>query len=61
MPFVSSWLSLASWLLTARSLAADWPQYLGPTRNGVYAGPPLSEKWPAGGPRVVWRKAVGRT
>ena len=40
-------------------LAADWPQYLGPTRNGVYTGPPLNEKWPAGGPRVVWKKAVG--
>jgi outer membrane protein assembly factor BamB len=40
--------------------AADWPQFLGPTRNGVYAGPPLAETWPAGGPRVVWRKKVGQ-
>src|SRR5580704_19327769 len=40
--------------------AADWPQFLGPTRNGVYAGPPLAESWPAGGPRVVWRKKVGQ-
>ena len=50
---------VASFLLTAPLLAADWPQYLGPTRNGVYAGAPLNEKWPAGGPRVVWKKAVG--
>jgi outer membrane protein assembly factor BamB len=48
-----------SLLLTASLMAADWPQYLGPTRNGVYAGPALNEKWPAGGPRVVWKKAVG--
>jgi outer membrane protein assembly factor BamB len=39
--------------------AADWPQFLGPTRNGVYTGPPLAETWPATGPRVVWRKQVG--
>jgi outer membrane protein assembly factor BamB len=38
---------------------SDWPQYLGPGRDGVYRGPALSEKWPAAGPRVVWRKAVG--
>jgi outer membrane protein assembly factor BamB len=39
--------------------AADWPQFLGPTRNGVYAGPPLAETWPPNGPRVVWRRQVG--
>lgn len=39
--------------------AADWPQFLGPARDGVYAGLELNEKWPAAGPRVVWRKPVG--
>ena len=39
--------------------ASDWPQFLGPTRNGVYTGPPLAATWPANGPRVVWRKQVG--
>ena len=39
--------------------AQDWPQILGPSRDGVYAGPPLADQWAAGGPRVVWRKAVG--
>jgi outer membrane protein assembly factor BamB len=38
---------------------ADWPQFLGPERNGVYNGPPLARSWPAGGPRVVWRRPVG--
>jgi hypothetical protein len=38
---------------------ADWPQFLGPTRNGVYAGPPLAKSWPTAGPRVVWRRPVG--
>jgi len=38
---------------------ADWPQYLGPDRNGVYSGPPLADAWPASGPRKVWQKSVG--
>ena len=45
-----TWLSLA---------AVDWPQYLGEGRDGVYKGPPLADSWPAGGPRVVWKKSVG--
>jgi outer membrane protein assembly factor BamB len=44
----------------SHATAQDWPQFLGPTRDGVYKGPPLAETWPAGGPRVVWRKMVGQ-
>jgi outer membrane protein assembly factor BamB len=40
--------------------AADWPQFLGPTRNGVYTGADLADVWPAEGPVVVWRKSVGQ-
>ncbi|HEV3215569.1 MAG TPA: PQQ-binding-like beta-propeller repeat protein [Vicinamibacterales bacterium] len=40
--------------------AYDWPQFLGPERNGVYRGPALSETWDASGPRVVWRKPIGQ-
>jgi outer membrane protein assembly factor BamB len=39
--------------------APDWPQYLGPERNGVYSGPPLADAWPASGPPKVWQKSVG--
>jgi outer membrane protein assembly factor BamB len=46
--------------LTTSVALADWPQHLGPTRNGVYSGPPLSESWGPSGPRVVWRKSVGQ-
>ena len=49
-------LLLASALLSA----ADWPQFLGPQRNGVYTGPPLATSWPAGGPRKVWEKHIGQ-
>jgi outer membrane protein assembly factor BamB len=39
--------------------AQDWPQFLGPQRNGVYSGPPLATIWPSGGPRKVWQKSIG--
>jgi len=45
--------------LTVGSASLDWPQYLGPSRNGVYSGPPLAATWPAGGPKKVWQKSVG--
>ena len=45
--------------LGAQTPTSDWPQFFGPTRNGVYTGPPLSDKWPAGGPKVLWRRDVG--
>ncbi len=44
----------------AQSPVADWPQFLGPDRTGVYRGPALAEAWPASGPRVVWQKPVGQ-
>src|SRR5688572_29238737 len=40
--------------------AQDWPQLLGPTRNGVYAGTNLLSTWPKEGPSVLWRKDVGQ-
>jgi outer membrane protein assembly factor BamB len=36
--------------------AADWPQYLGPERDGVYPGEALTRLWPSDGPKVLWRK-----
>ena len=38
---------------------SDWPQFLGPGRDGVYRGAALLEAWTERGPRVVWRKDVG--
>src|SRR6187549_3198649 len=58
----SSWLGLSvlTLALGVQAIAADWPQMLGPARNGVYAGPPLSETWGSAGPRVVWRRSIGK-
>jgi len=47
-------------MLTATSHAGDWPQFLGPARNGVYAGGELAEAWPKDGPPIVWQKQVGQ-
>ncbi len=38
------------------ALAADWPQFLGPTRNGISPDP---VSWPASGPSILWRKDAG--
>jgi outer membrane protein assembly factor BamB len=46
--------------LGAQTTVADWPQHLGPERNGVYRGPALADNWGAGGPKVVWTKPVGQ-
>ncbi len=43
----------------ATAIASDWPQFLGPNRNGVYEGAELAASWPSAGPTVVWQKAVG--
>ncbi|MGE0375231.1 MAG: PQQ-binding-like beta-propeller repeat protein [Planctomycetaceae bacterium] len=39
--------------------AGDWPQILGPHRNGVSDGERLAESWPEVGPPVLWSRAVG--
>jgi outer membrane protein assembly factor BamB len=61
---------LGPWLTLACALAlgvptgswaggADWPQFLGPTRDGVSPETGLAIQWPEKGPPVVWEKEVG--
>lgn len=52
--------ALVTLLLTTPIAASDWPQFLGPSRTGVYVGAPLNEKWPSSGPRTIWRKQIGQ-
>jgi outer membrane protein assembly factor BamB len=47
-------------LVAFHTSATDWPQFLGPTRNGVYAGADLAENWPKDGPPAVWQKSIGQ-
>ena len=38
---------------------ADYPQFLGPARDGVLAGPALARDWSATPPVELWRREVG--
>lgn len=42
----------------AAAAADDWPQWMGPKRDNVWYEKGLLEKFPAGGPKVVWRTKV---
>jgi outer membrane protein assembly factor BamB len=46
-------------VLAATASAGDWPQFLGPERNGVYHGTEIGVDWPNGSPPKVWEKKVG--
>jgi outer membrane protein assembly factor BamB len=39
--------------------AGDWPQILGPNRDGKAQGETLAENWPAGGPKQLWTYKLG--
>ena len=39
--------------------AGEWPQILGPQRNGLSTETGLLDSWPDQGPKVVWRAAGG--
>lgn len=46
-------------VLAQATLAADWPQLLGPARNGASSETGLLDIWPDRGPPVLWEHAVG--
>jgi outer membrane protein assembly factor BamB len=46
-------------LVCPAGLASDWPQWLGPDRDGVWRETGLVAKFPPGGPKVLWRTPLG--
>jgi outer membrane protein assembly factor BamB len=52
------WLALVL-LIPALALCANWPQFLGPNRDGVYPDDDIVDSFPGDGPEVVWEKNVG--
>lgn len=40
----------------APAVSGDWPQILGPQRDGTAVGERLADAWGAGGPREVWKR-----
>lgn len=53
-------LSLCAILGDPAALHADWLHYRGPTHNGVSPEKGWSAEFPAGGPKLVWKKKVGK-
>lgn len=39
--------------------ADDWPQWLGPKRDGIWREAGIAVKFPPGGPKVRWRTPIG--
>ncbi len=57
MSFVFLTASLS--FLPQALVAEDWPQLLGPRRDGSYSGTDLAASWPETGPKRVWERKVG--
>lgn len=52
-------LVLLACLAAGAARADDWPQWLGPQRDGVWREGGIVERFPEGGPKVLWRAPVG--
>ncbi len=58
--FLSLFLALSSLHAETDSTASDsWAQWRGIQRDGISRENGLLQKWPAAGPSIVWRKALG--
>ena len=58
---LNRYLPLLGLLLgNATTHAEDWPQLLGPGRDGVYRGRDLASSWPKSGLPVLWQKKIGK-
>ena len=53
-------LSAILLLLASTARAGDWPQILGPQRDGSAVGRQIGDAWPKGGPEVLWQCPAGR-
>ncbi|HOF20037.1 MAG TPA: PQQ-like beta-propeller repeat protein [Bacteroidales bacterium] len=52
--------ALIIFLISAGSvISQDWPQYLGPQRNGTSPQKGILRSWPAKGPEILWTANIG--
>lgn len=49
---------LAAVLATSTAWAADWPQWMGPSRDDVWAETGILQAFPSSGPKVLWRRPL---
>ena len=59
MSLIKVLLLIAFWLAAAPASAGDWPQILGPARNGKAQNEKIAGRVPSGGPPVLWQHKVG--
>lgn len=52
-------LALVSAMAAPAGVAADWPQFRGPDRDGVSSETGLAKGWPEAGPEQLWRTQLG--
>lgn len=57
---ILGWCGLFLWAPPPVVQAGDWPQILGPHRSGVAVDEKLPDRWPAKGPALVWKVALGQ-
>ncbi len=53
------WSLLGVLVVAGLASADDWPQWLGPQRDGVWRENGILEKFPHGGPKVLWTAPAG--
>ena len=54
------WFVMITWsTLTSSLQAEDWPQFLGPRRDGTSKETGLVASWPKDGPPLIWEKEIG--
>src|SRR5262245_59188118 len=51
-------LAFALFLVPAVAGADDWPQWMGPKRDNVWRENGILDKFPPGGPKIVWRTPI---
>src|SRR5262245_39635455 len=56
LPFRAWMLSVTFLLVSTLLLAADWPQWRGPHRDGVSQETGLLQEWPNDGPPLRWKR-----
>ena len=59
LPFLGFTFLFALILVGNAAHGDDWPQWMGPQRDGVWRESGIVDKFPAGGPPIRWRVPIG--
>ena len=52
-------LGALAWLASTPSRGDDWPKWMGPQADAVWREAGVLERFPKGGPKVLWRREIG--